>query len=81
MCIRDRLYAKRAKELEVIVAERYAVKDVWAKAHPDLAAKMEQWFSGKAPQIDWAAIEQKANQASYFMEMCIRDSYYMYVAV
>ena len=58
------LYAKRAKELEVIVAERYAVKDVWAKSHPDLAAKMEQWFSGKAPQIDWAAIEQKANQAT-----------------
>ena len=58
------LYAKRAKELEVIVAERYAVKDVWAKAHPDLAAKMEQWFSGKAPKIDWAAIEQKANQAT-----------------
>ena len=58
------LYAKRAKELEVIVAERYAVKDVWAKAHPDLAAKMEQWCSGKAPQIDGAAIEQKANQAT-----------------
>ena len=58
------LYAKRAKELEVIVAERYAVKDVWAKAHPDLAAKMEQRFSGKAPKIDWAAIEQKANQAT-----------------
>lgn len=58
------LYAKRTKELEVIVAERYAVKDVWAKTHPDLAAKMEQWFSGKAPQIDWAAIEQKANQAT-----------------
>lgn len=58
------LYAKRAKELEVIVAERYAVKDLWAKAHPDLAVKMEQWFSGKAPKIDWAAIEQKANQAT-----------------
>ena len=58
------LYAKRAKELEVIVAERYAVKDLWAKTHPDLAAKMEQWFSGKAPKIDWAAIEQKANQAT-----------------
>lgn len=40
------------------------MKDVWAKAHPDLAAKMEQWFSGKAPKIDWAAIEQKANQAT-----------------
>ena len=58
------LYAKRAKELEVIVAERYAVRDLWAKAHPDFAAKMEQWFSGKAPKIDWAAIEQKANQAT-----------------
>ncbi|WP_165157751.1 transketolase [Parabacteroides sp. ZJ-118] len=58
------LYAKRAKELEAIIAERYAVKDAWAKAHPDLAAKMERWFSGKAPQIDWAAIEQKANQAT-----------------
>ena len=58
------LYAKRTKELEVIVAERYAVKDVWAKAHPDLAAKREQWCSGKAPKIDWAAIEQKANQAT-----------------
>ena len=58
------LYAKRAKELEVIVAERYAVKDLWAKAHTDLADKMEQWFSGKAPKIDWAAIEQKANQAT-----------------
>lgn len=58
------LYANREKELELIVAERYAVKDVWAKAHPEKAAKMEQWFSGKAPEIDWAAIEQKANQAT-----------------
>ena len=58
------LYAKRTKELEVIVAERYAVKDVWAKAHPDLAAKIDQCFSCKAPKIDWAAIEQKANQAT-----------------
>ncbi len=56
------LYAKRAKELELIIAERYAVKDVWAKAHPDLAAKLELWFSGKTPEIDWAAIEQKSNQ-------------------
>ena len=56
------LYAKRAKELEQIVAERYAIKEAWAKAHPDLAAKLERWFSGEVPQIDWASIEQKANQ-------------------
>lgn len=56
------LYAKRAKELEQIVAERYAIKEAWAKAHPDLAAKLERWFSGEVPQIDWTSIEQKANQ-------------------
>ncbi|MBC8603335.1 transketolase [Parabacteroides acidifaciens] len=58
------LYAKRTKELEAIVAERYAAKAEWAKANPELAAKMEQWFSGKAPVIDWKAIEQKPNQAT-----------------
>ncbi|KKB49744.1 hypothetical protein HMPREF1212_02903 [Parabacteroides sp. HGS0025] len=58
------LYAKRVKELEAIVAERYAAKDAWAKANPELAEKMTFWFSGQAPQLDWAAIEQKANQAT-----------------
>lgn len=58
------LYAKRAKELEAIVAERYAAKAEWAKANPELAAKMELWFSGKVPVIDWKAIEQKPNQAT-----------------
>ena len=54
------LYAKRAKELEAIVAERYAAKDAWAKANPELAEKMKFWFSGKAPKLDWEAIEQKS---------------------
>ena len=58
------LYAKRAKELEAVVAERYAAKAEWAKANPELAAKMDLWFSGKAPVIDWKAIEQKPNQAT-----------------
>ncbi|WP_418550582.1 transketolase family protein [Parabacteroides goldsteinii] len=58
------LYAKRAKELEAIVAERYAAKEAWAKANPELAEKMKFWFSDKAPKLDWEAIEQKANQAT-----------------
>jgi transketolase len=58
------LYANRAKELAAIVAERYQAKEAWANANPELAAKMEQWFSGKAPVIDWKAIEQKPNQAT-----------------
>ena len=58
------LYAGRAKELEAIVAKRYAEKEAWAKANPELAKKMQCWFSGKAPEIDWATIEQKAGQAT-----------------
>lgn len=58
------LYAKRAEELKAIMAERYAAKEAWAKANPELAEKMAFWFSGKTPQLDWAAIEQKANQAT-----------------
>ena len=58
------LYTKRAQELEAIMAERYAEKAAWAKANPELAAKLEKWFSGKAPVIDWKAIEQKPNQAT-----------------
>ncbi|MCD7931632.1 MAG: transketolase [Tannerellaceae bacterium] len=60
----EELYAKRAKELEGIVAERYAAKAEWAKANPELAAKMEKWFSGAAPEVDWTGIEQKPNQAT-----------------
>ena len=58
------LYAQRREELKQIVAERYAAKAEWAKANPELAAKMELWFSGKAPEINWEAIEQKAGGAT-----------------
>ena len=58
------LYAKRAAELKEIVAERYAAKAEWAKANPEQAAKLELFFSGKAPKIDWTAIEQKAGTAT-----------------
>ena len=58
------LYAARREELKAIVAERYAAKAEWAKAHPELAAKMEFWFSNQAPKINWEAIEQKAGAAT-----------------
>lgn len=58
------LYANRKEELKAIMAEKKAIKEAWAKAHPELAVKMENWFAGKIPAIDWAAIEQKANQAT-----------------
>jgi transketolase len=58
------VYAKRAAELAEIVAGWYAAKEEWAKQNPVPAQKMQQWFDGYAPAIDWAAIEQKPNQAT-----------------
>lgn len=58
------IYAKRREELKAIVAERYAAKAEWAKANPELAAKMDMWFAGKLPEINWDAIQQKANAAT-----------------
>ncbi|MBP1613653.1 MAG: transketolase [Bacteroidetes bacterium] len=58
------LYAKRAEELATIVAERYAAKAEWTKANPELAAKMDQFFKGEAPKVNWSAIVQKAGSAT-----------------
>lgn len=58
------LYAQRAAELERIVAEKQSKAESWAKANPELADKLQKWFSGHIPSIDWAGIEQKPNQAT-----------------
>ncbi|MBO4674238.1 MAG: transketolase [Bacteroidaceae bacterium] len=58
------LYANRAKELEGICAERYAEEKAWAAANPDKAAAQAEWFSGKAPKIDWSKCVQKDNDAT-----------------
>ncbi len=58
------LYARRAAELKEIVAQKYAAKAEWAKANPELAAKMNDWFANKVPTVNWASIEQKANAAT-----------------
>ncbi|WP_281644361.1 transketolase family protein [Bacteroides zoogleoformans] len=58
------LYAKRTAELKKIMTEKYAARAAWAKANPEKAAKLEQFFSGKTPEVNWAAIEQKAGSAT-----------------
>jgi transketolase len=57
------LYAKRAEELAVIIAEKYAAEEKWAKANPALAEKLAIFFSGKTA-VKWDAIVQKPNQAT-----------------
>lgn len=57
------LYAKRAAELEQIVSAKKAAKEAWAKQNPELAAKMDFFFSGKT-NVNWDAIAQKPGQAT-----------------
>ena len=58
------LYARRAEELKKITAERYAEEKAWAGANPEKAALQAEWFSGKAPKIDWSKCVQKDNDAT-----------------
>ena len=55
------MYAKRKEELKSIVAERHAEEDAWAAANPEKAAQQKDWFNNVVPDIDWASIQQKAN--------------------
>lgn len=58
------LYAKRATELKTICAERYAEEKAWASQNPEKAASQTEWFSGKAPKVDWSLVQQKPNDAT-----------------
>lgn len=58
------LYAKRREDLKKIVAEKYTAKEEWAKVNPEKAAKLAEFFAGKAPKVNWEAIEQKADGAT-----------------
>ena len=58
------IYAKREAELKNIVAQRHAEEDAWAKANPEKAAQQTEWFSGRAPEIDWSKVQQKAGGAT-----------------
>ena len=59
-----KLYAERAEELKGIVAERKTAEAAWAQQHPELKAQMDEWFSGKAPKVDWSKVEQKEGSAT-----------------
>jgi transketolase len=58
------LYARRKEELKKIVAERKAAEEAWAKENPEQKVLMDEWFSGKAPKVDWSQVEQKAGSAT-----------------
>ena len=58
------LYARRKAELLDLMQGIRATKAAWAEAQPEKAAKLARVFSGEAPQVDWSAIQQKADVAT-----------------
>jgi len=59
-----KLYQQRRAELRKIMDAKYAKKAAWAEANPEKAAQLKEWFSGKAPEIDWSKVQQKADDAT-----------------
>ena len=59
-----RLYQQRRSELRKIMDAKYARKAAWAEANPEKAHLLREWFSGKAPQIDWSKVQQKPDDAT-----------------
>ena len=59
-----KLYADRREQLKDIVAARRAEEVAWAKANPEKAAQLKEWFSGNAPKVDWSVCVQKEGSAT-----------------
>lgn len=57
-------YAGRKKELLSQARKRKKEEQEWATRNPDLAAKLKLFFSGKAPDFDFAGVVQKDHQAT-----------------
>lgn len=59
-----KLYADRREQLKDIVAARRTEEAAWAKANPEKAAQLKEWFSGNAPKVDWSVCVQKEGSAT-----------------
>jgi transketolase len=57
-------FKKRNEELIAAAAEKKAKQAEWAKANPELAKKLEKFFSKDTPDFDFSKIEQKAGAAT-----------------
>ncbi|MGQ7869481.1 transketolase family protein [Sunxiuqinia sp. sy24] len=58
------LFKKRNEELIASAAVKKAEQAEWAKANPELAQKLEKFYSQEAPEFDFSKIQQKAGAAS-----------------
>lgn len=58
------LFDQRKEVLVAAAAEKKAAQEAWAKENPELAQKLNTFFSNKAPEFDFDKIVQKAGTAT-----------------
>lgn len=57
-------YKKVKEQRGEEASKRKTDQETWAKANPELAAKLDRFLSGKVPDIDWTSIPQRENVSS-----------------
>ncbi len=57
-------YQTKMAEKSRKAEQKRAKQEAWEKANPELAKKFHDFFSGSAPDLDYASITQKANSAT-----------------
>lgn len=58
------VYTSRRSELKKWATTKDEQEKLWCNEFPALAQKLEQFLSGKVPEIDFAAIEQKVDDST-----------------
>ncbi len=58
------VYAQRKEELRAWAKQMQAIEAAWRKENPALAQKMDNFYSGKLPEIDYSAINIKPDDAT-----------------
>ena len=60
----EEVYAQRKEELRAWAKQMQATEAAWRKENPALAQKMDNFYSGKLPEIDYSAINIKPDDAT-----------------
>lgn len=60
----EAMYQARIDVLRQLAEERKKEEALWRQDNKDRAEKLDRWFSGVSPVIDWSKVEQKPDQAT-----------------
>lgn len=60
----EAMYQARLDVLRQLAEERKREEALWRQDNKDRAEKLDRWFSGVSPVVDWSKVEQKPDQAT-----------------